>query len=55
MTDIKGITERDRPITVGWCGNDNCEHVTHKQRRAAQAAADTKKRKQTKVGAGASA
>jgi hypothetical protein len=38
---VKGILiDRDPPITAGWCGNDNCEHITHKERRAAQAAAD---------------
>lgn len=38
---VKGILiDRPRPITEGWCGNDNCEHLSHKQRRAAQAAAD---------------
>jgi hypothetical protein len=41
--NIKGILiNRDPPISTGWCGNDNCEHTTHKQRRAAQAAADTR-------------
>ena len=46
MSSIKGILiNRDPPITAGWCGNDNCEHVTHKQRRAAQKAADTKAKK----------
>lgn len=39
--NVKGILiNRDPPITAGWCGNDNCEHTTHKQRRAAQAGAD---------------
>jgi hypothetical protein len=45
---IKGILiNRDQPASAGWCGNDNCEHTTHKERRAANAAAD--KRKQVKV------
>lgn len=40
---IKGILiNRDPPITVGFCGNDNCEHITHKDRRRAQKAADTR-------------
>jgi hypothetical protein len=40
---VKGILiNREPPITAGWCGNDNCEHQNHKQRRAAQAAADTR-------------
>lgn len=34
------LIDRDPPISAGWCGNDNCEHTTHKDRRAAQAAAD---------------
>lgn len=58
MAEIQGILiNRDRPITAGWCGNDSCEHQTHKDRRAAQAAADTKKRKagKGKVGSHASA
>lgn len=43
---VKGILiNRDRPITEGWCGNDECEHTTHKTRRAAQAAADKRKNK----------
>lgn len=45
MSDIKGITERDRPITVGYCGNDSCEHLTHKARRAAQKPAAKKVKK----------
>lgn len=44
--NIKGILiNRDPPITVGWCGNDNCEHQNHKDMRRAQAAADTKAKK----------
>lgn len=39
------LINRDPPITVGWCGNDNCEHYEHKQRRAAQAAADKRAKK----------
>lgn len=43
---IKGILiNRDPPITAGWCGNDECNHLTHKQRRAAQAGADKKANK----------
>lgn len=42
---VKGIAERDRPISVGWCGNDNCEHQNHKDMRRAQAAADTRAKK----------
>lgn len=45
MPTVKGILiDRDPPITAGWCGNDNCEHKTHKERRAAQAAADKRKK-----------
>ena len=45
MAEIKGILiNREPPITVGWCGNDNCEHTSHKAKRAAQKAADTKKK-----------
>lgn len=40
---IKGITERDRPINAGFCGNDSCEHTGHKARRSAQKAADKRK------------
>jgi hypothetical protein len=44
--DVKGILViRERPISAGWCGNDSCEHSTHKARRAAQAAADKRKTK----------
>lgn len=40
---VRGILiNRDPPISSGWCGNDNCEHTTHKARRSAQAAADTR-------------
>lgn len=43
---VKGILiNREPPITVGWCGNDNCEHLSHKAKRAAQKAADTKAKK----------
>lgn len=43
---IKGILiDRDPPISAGWCGNDSCEHVNHKQMRAAQAAADKRAKK----------
>lgn len=43
---VKGILiDRDPPITVGWCGNDNCEHAGHKAKRVAQAAADKKAKK----------
>jgi hypothetical protein len=46
MTDIKGIlVNRERPITAGWCGNDDCEHLTHKQRRSTQAATDKRNNK----------
>lgn len=45
-SSVPGILmNRERPITAGWCGNDNCEHHEHKQRRAAQAAADTRANK----------
>ena len=45
MSQIKGILiDREPPITVGFCGNDNCEHLSHKAKRAAQKAADTKKK-----------
>lgn len=43
---VKGIeVNRERPLHSGWCGNDDCEHLTHKSRRAAQAAADKRKTK----------
>ncbi len=43
---VKGILiNRDPPITTGYCGNDNCEHTSHKQRRAAQKGADTRAKK----------
>lgn len=43
---VKGILiDRDPPISAGWCGNDECEHLTHKAKRAAQAAADTRETK----------
>lgn len=46
MSEIKGILiNRDRPITAGFCGNDNCNHVEHKRLRAAQAAADKRAKK----------
>lgn len=42
---VKGILiDREPPISSGWCGNDNCEHMNHKARRAAQAAADKRKK-----------
>lgn len=31
---VKGIAQRDRPLGSGYCGNDNCEHVSHKSRRS---------------------
>lgn len=44
---VKGIlVNREPPITAGWCGNDNCEHQSHKERRRAQAAAETRKERQ---------
>lgn len=50
MSDIKGILiNRDPPITVGFCGNDNCEHLTHKAMRTAQKAADTRERRKSGV------
>lgn len=47
MSEIpKGILiNRDPPITSGFCGNDNCEHLTHKASRSAQKAADTRAKK----------
>lgn len=50
MPQIKGILiNRDPPITAGWCGNDDCQHRTHIDRRRAQKAADTRaKRKEGK-------
>lgn len=49
MSEVKGIAiNREPPITVGWCGNDNCEHLTHKARRSAQKAADTRAKKGSK-------
>lgn len=43
---ISGILiNRDPPITTGWCGNDTCEHATHKARRVAQASADKRANK----------
>lgn len=42
---VPGITERERPISTGFCGNDHCEHQNHKNMRAAQAAADNRRRK----------
>jgi hypothetical protein len=46
MQPIKGILiDRERPISTGYCGNDNCEHQNHKDLRSAQKAADTKRKK----------
>lgn len=46
MAEIKGILiNRERPITAGYCGNDNCEHATHKKMRTAQAAAEKRRNK----------
>jgi hypothetical protein len=43
MSEIKGILiNRDPPITTGYCGNDECLHITHMDRRRAQKAADTR-------------
>lgn len=43
---ISGIViNRDRPLGSGYCGNDNCEHTTHKGMRRAQKAADTRSKK----------
>jgi hypothetical protein len=39
---VRGIAERDRPISIGTCGNDDCQHTTHKDRRKALKAADTR-------------
>lgn len=50
--EVKGILiNRERPISAGWCGNDNCEHTSHKDRRRAQAAAETRKNKKVKAAA----
>lgn len=38
------LINRDRPITEGFCGNDNCEHLNHRAQRAAQATADKRKK-----------
>jgi hypothetical protein len=28
---VKGIKDdRERPARSGWCGNENCKHLTHK-------------------------
>ena len=44
--EILGIAVlRDRPISSGFCGNDECKHWNHKEMRAAQAAAETKAKK----------
>lgn len=49
MSEVKGILiNRDPPITAGYCGNDNCEHTTHKEMRRAQKAAETKRKNQGK-------
>lgn len=46
MPEILGIAVlRDRPISSGFCGNDECKHWNHKEMRAAQAAAETKAKK----------
>lgn len=46
MADVKGILiNREPPITTGWCGDDNCEHASHKAKRSAQAAADKRRNK----------
>lgn len=39
------LINREPPITAGFCGNDNCEHASHKAKRAAQAAAETRRKK----------
>lgn len=41
---VSGILiDRDRPLGSGYCGNDDCDHRTHKDMRRAQKAADTKR------------
>jgi hypothetical protein len=36
---VLGIAERPRPANTGWCGADNCKHLTHKHFNAPAKAA----------------
>jgi hypothetical protein len=27
---VKGIAERPRPANTGWCGAEDCKHLSHK-------------------------
>jgi hypothetical protein len=31
MAEVKGIlVNRDRPVGSGWCGTEECKHLSHK-------------------------